>query len=132
MKRTKISAPVKWLVLNGLVTGRTLDFGCGHGFDADQFGFDKWDPNFHPDWPKGEYDTILCNYVLNVIEPDRRKWVIDQIRGFLAKDGIAYFTVRRDIKGTTETSRGTTQYRVNPRMDFVHNGGHFGIYRLQK
>jgi hypothetical protein len=28
----------------GLVRGRVLDCGCGHGFDADHFGWDAYDP----------------------------------------------------------------------------------------
>ena len=68
--RTKMSAPVKFLKGQGLLQGRTLDYGCGKGFDADVLQCSKYDPHFSPELPKGKFDTIICNYVLNVIESE--------------------------------------------------------------
>lgn len=36
IKRTDISVPTRYLLKNGLLKGRILDFGCGFGFDTDE------------------------------------------------------------------------------------------------
>ena len=99
-----MSAPVKFLKGQGLLQGRTLDYGCGKGFDADVLQCSKYDPHFSPELPKGKFDTIICNYVLNVIESEVvRLHTLEQIRLLLKPQGKAYITVRRDIKQDTKT-----------------------------
>jgi hypothetical protein len=46
LKRTSPSRAAVLLVSRGLVRGRTLDYGCGFGLDADTFGWDADDANY--------------------------------------------------------------------------------------
>jgi len=36
IKRSRLSAPARYLLQHGLLKGRILDFGCGLGFDTDE------------------------------------------------------------------------------------------------
>lgn len=36
IKRTDLSAPVRYLLRHDLLKGRILDFGCGFGYDTDE------------------------------------------------------------------------------------------------
>lgn len=75
IKRTSLSVPTRYLLQHNLLKGRILDFGCGYGFDTDELkrqgynitGYDYY--YYRPEYPVGKFDTILCNYVLNVLEP---------------------------------------------------------------
>lgn len=118
--RKNASAPARWLVDQGLVPGpvyaaliRHLDYGCGRGRDADTFGWDGYDPYYAPTPPVGHYDSITCTFVLNVIESTvERKAVLRRIVSLLKDDGVAYITVRRDVKIGGYTSRGTYQENI--------------------
>ena len=69
--RMKPSVTIQWLKDKGLLVGEMLDYGCGKGLDADYFGMDKYDA-YSSDWcnisltTEKKYDTIVCNFVLNV------------------------------------------------------------------
>lgn len=102
--RKRISAPTRYLVEQELVSGFVLDYGCGRGFDARMYRFDKYDPNFYPELTNAKYDTIICNYVLNVVEPEYVPWIVEDIESRLTKEGTAYISVRRDV-GNTATQR---------------------------
>lgn len=90
---------------------KTLDYGCGRGYDAKYFCMDKYDPHYFPEQPVGPYDLIVCNYVLNVIESVEQKMaVIRNIQALLADDGCAYITVRNDYRALNGcTGKGTWQ-----------------------
>jgi len=49
MARSALSAPMRLLHRNNLLRGTVLDYGCGHGFDADELGLWSWDPHYRPD-----------------------------------------------------------------------------------
>ena len=95
--RSRPSAPMAFLNKDHRLVGRTLDYGCGRGVDVDAFGMDGYDPHYSPKRPEGLYDTIVCNYVLNVVTRNEQEQILRDIRGLLADNGIAYVTVRRDI-----------------------------------
>jgi len=111
MARKKPSRPVLRLEKAGLIVGRTLDYGCGRGADTDYLGCEGYDPHYRPDLPEGPFETIVCNYVLNVIDTEEGiVRALTNIRNLLAEDGVAYITVRanrKDLRGYT--SRGTWQ-----------------------
>lgn len=103
IKRNNLSVPTRFLKDNNLLKGRILDFGCGYGFDTDELhrqGYDitGYDYYYRPDFPEGKFDTIICNYVLNVLEPYAQAEVMMNVTNLLQPDGTAYFAVRRDLK----------------------------------
>jgi len=106
-----------------------LDYGCGKGYDADHFGMVKYDPHFFPDKPKQLFDTITCNYVLNVI-PDQaeRVQVLRDIQSLLVDDNaLAFISVRRDLKHDTNT-----QFLVELNLPTVYKDSATVIYLLSK
>ncbi len=102
IRRTSLSVPTRVLQQRGLLKGRILDFGCGFGFDTDELrrqGYDivGYDNYYRPDRPEGKFDTIICNYVLNVLEPYAQAEVMMDVSNLLKPEGTAYFAVRRDL-----------------------------------
>lgn len=134
ISRNKASAPMTYLAVGGFFNSHSiLDYGCGRGFDADTFGLVKFDPHYFPQEPEGKFDIITCNYVLNVCLPSQQNEVIAKIHSLLAVNGVAYITVRRDVKNEGFTSRGT--YQRNVVLDLpvvVEKKGQFCIYKLTK
>ncbi|MFN2261272.1 MAG: HIT family protein, partial [Psychroflexus sp.] len=53
---------------------------------------------YFPEYPTKTYDTILCHYVLNVLQNQDQAKVLYQVSRLLKFGGKAYFSVRRDIK----------------------------------
>lgn len=111
--RRTLSAPMRHLNSLALIpqTSKSLDYGCGRGYDADQLGMDKFDPFHFPQAMSSEYDVVTCNYVLNVIESeDERQDVITELLRNTRSGGVIYVSVRNDkraLKGIT--SKGTWQ-----------------------
>lgn len=139
IKRNKISAPMKWLFDSGLLPvndkTRVLDYGCGRGFDADFFRFDKYDPHYFPNKEllTLEWDCIVCNYVLNTLPSEcDRSDVLCEILAMLSPDGVGFVTVRRDIKKEGYTKKGTFQLNVKLDLPIVYEDSRFCIYRLTK
>ncbi len=103
MKRKRPSFPVRALLERGLISGRVLDFGSGHGRDVEHLrekGFDAtgYDPHYRAEYPEGRFDTILCFYVLNVLFRVEQAHVLMAVSELLKPTGRAYFSVRRDLK----------------------------------
>ena len=68
MVRKAPSAPMRYWADQDLLQGSVLDFGSGN----DDNGFTRYDIATHPD-PAVllvKYDTVICNYVLNVQPSD--------------------------------------------------------------
>lgn len=102
IKRTDLSVPTRYLLQHNLLKGRILDFGCGFGYDTDELkkrGHDiiGYDYYYRPDYPEGKFDTIICNYVLNVLEPYAQAEVLMNVTNLLSPKGTAFFAVRRDL-----------------------------------
>ena len=102
-ERTSLSFPSRWLKYNNLLKGEILDFGCGFGFDTDKlqkegFNIVGYDNYYRPEYPTKRFDTIICNYVLNVLEPEAQAEVLMSVSELLKPTGIAYFSVRRDLR----------------------------------
>jgi ATP adenylyltransferase len=119
ISRKTLPLPTRWLLGRGLLKGVILDYGCGKCFELNNLFFvsDGYDPHYRKDGIEhSSYDTIICNFVLNVIEsPAARQGVIDDIQYLLAPGGIAYISVRNDkekLNGCTK--RGTWQGLVEP------------------
>lgn len=130
--RDRMSAPAQWLKDNGHLSGVGLDYGCGHGEDARRLKYAAYDPYFAPDRPTLNFDTILCTYVLNSIDHESVKEVLKDVNGLLRPGGKAFLTVRRDIKRTTTTSRGTTQRVIKLPLPIMKDCDGFCIYKMDK
>lgn len=133
ISRKKASAPMTWLKAQGKLKGRILDYGSGRGEDADIFKTERYDPHFSPEMPKGKFDTIVSNFVLNVLSEEETDMVIDDVKSRLKPGGEAYFAVRRDVKEEGFTSRGTFQRTVYLGADFEivkEVKGGYAIYRM--
>lgn len=144
--RKAISNPMSYLSVMGKFEGkRVLDFGCGLGQDVDRLranGFDiyGYDPFHSPEMPEGKFDTITCNYVLNVLTPHERLTVLVHISTLIKKGGSIYISVRRDftliqkpqaIKGI-QSSKGTWQYYVELPFEVEHEAnGSFIMYKAR-
>jgi len=130
--RKRLSGPAKYLSENGLLRGDVLDYGCGRGGDASKLDIDSYDPYHNPDGlDEGKlYDTIMCNYVLNVIvDAEERYEVIAKIRSLLKEGGIAYISVRNDIKNLNGyTSIGTWQGFIHLPYTVYKRSSQFVMY----
>ena len=130
--RKTLSAPMRYLSESGKIKGRALDYGCGKGYDADHLDMDGWDPHYRIRRPLGQYDTVTCNYVLNVVSNDMAVVIMADIEQYLAPGGVAYITIRRDIKKEGWTKKGT--YQVNRVLDLpveTEKKGAFIMYKLE-
>jgi len=130
--RRKPSVPMRNLSSLGLLNGTLLDFGSGKGFDATHFGMDKYDPHYSPQIPDGNYETITCNYVFNVVEKDQELNLIRSIQHLLEVGGKAYITVRRDIKTEGYTSKKTYQRNVLLQLPILKETSTYCTYILNK
>lgn len=135
ISRSKVSQPMRWLYENDMLHGETkLDYGCGKGFDADHFEMDKFDPYyFNTNLKSSHYETITCNYVLNVIQSDSE--LVDclkKIQDLLTQLGIAYITVRRDVKESYVSKRGTFQRPVYLNLNSLRKTSQYETYILTK
>jgi len=132
--RKKPSLPCRILNKHSLLIGKMLDYGCGRCFDAKYYGMDAFDPNWniynYINKPS-TYDTIVCNYVLNVVTPLEEEVIIDHIYMLLKTRGNAYFTVRRDLKRDAQKGRGCIQRMVYLPLESIHRTSAFEIYRMK-
>ena len=102
IKRTDLSVPTRYLLQHNLLKGRILDYGCGFGYDTDElikrgYNIIGYDYYYRPYYPEGKFDTIICNYVLNVLEPYAQAEVLMNVTNLLSSNGTAFFAVRRDL-----------------------------------
>ncbi len=133
----KPSQALVLLLQRGLVIGRTLDYGSGHGRDynhltALQYNVECYDPYYAPKRPSGQYDTILCTFVLNVLELPEREQVIKDIDNLLTPNGIAYYTVQRNIKKLQWSVRHTFQDYVILPLPIIFQNSKYCIYEYRK
>jgi len=112
IKRNRLSAPATSLQKLGLLNGKVLDYGCGRGKDCEVLSIDGYDPFYQPIMPSGLYDTILCTFVLNVVNETTQEVILSNIHNLLTDNGKAYITVRRDIKQEGITRINTYQRNV--------------------
>jgi len=134
ISRRKPSAPTQFLDDQGLLKGKLLDFGSGRGFDANHYGMAAYDPHWSPDplTLETQYDTIVCNYVLNVVEPEDEQGILAKVASLLSPAGSAYFAVRRDIPRTGQQGRGCWQRWVELKLPVVTERRGFVIYRMNE
>lgn len=137
ISRKRISLPSEKLFQDGRIVGRTLDFGCGRGTDAIHLSrftgrpVYGYDPHYFPVRPFGQYDTILCNYVLNTLPRDEWVAVIDDIKSFMKSGSKAYITVRNDrMRLRGYTAKKTFQTVVCLALPILYHTPGFRTYEL--
>ena len=131
IKRTKPSAAAS--LIAGAVSGRVLDYGCGHGFDADHYKWESYDPYYRPAKLEGPFDTIICTNVLNALSRNNRHKVIKKIQELLTDDGIAFLTVPRNIPKTGKLGiHHSLQNYVVFTLPSFHCDDKLEIYQLTK
>lgn len=102
-ERETLSMPTRKLLKLNLLKGEILDFGCGFGNDVKFlktkcFNIVGYDSYYFPDLLNRKFDTIICNYVLNILTPEEQTSVLMSVSELLKPEGTAFFSVRRDIK----------------------------------
>lgn len=132
IKRTRLSAPMAALNKKDKIVGRCMDYGCGRGFDADALSMERYDPHFSPKLPTGLFDTITCNFVLNVIEDEEERiQVLQDIQSRLVSGGNAYITVRTDKKSLNGCTKiGTWQGHIELDLPVVQKGSGYCTYQM--
>lgn len=103
--RKGMSKPTRILFNKDLLVGKVLDYGCGKGKDTEDLkalgidikGYDKYNEDFkNEDLLKEKYDTVICNYVFNVIaDLEEHKGVLEQLKSI---GDTVYISVRTDSK----------------------------------
>ena len=111
--RKALSVPTARLLKAGLLRGDILDYGAGKGFDARAIGASSYDPHFAPKKPATKFDTIICNYVLNVVDESTQSEIVSEILSHMKKDARAYITVRRDLPKQGAPGRGCYQRQAH-------------------
>ena len=133
IKRNTVSKTAKILAEKKLIVGRVLDFGCGHGYDADYFGWSAYDPHYRQTKPRGSFDTILCNHVANVLTRKSRLGLYTEINDLLSDGGIAYISVPRNIpKRGKAGPRKRIQNYVVLTLPVVYADSETEIYAMKK
>lgn len=131
------SKPLMILIAQGLVQGRILDYGSGREKDyktLQKAGLDveRYDKFYYPKLPVGLFSTILCTYVLNVVEQSERQDILNDIDSLLEQQGTAYITVTRWCKTPKWTSKGTFQDFVELNLPIIFEDKSLCIYKYQK
>ena len=132
IRRETVSKTARFLEEHQLLRGRILDYGCGFGFDADQFGWEAFDPHYRQKVPEGRFDTIVCNHVANMLTRDNRQELFEAIRALLAFQGKAYVSVSRKIPRTGKIAlRKRIQNYVVLTLPSHFRDDELAIYRLE-
>ena len=101
--RRKVSKPTERALAINLIKGRVLDYGCGRLVDARylaEYGYavSCYDKYYQPEMPEGKFDTILCIYVLNVVNQLEQAAIVNDMMTRLNKNGRIIVAVRRPVE----------------------------------
>jgi hypothetical protein len=132
IRRATVSKTARFLVEHRLLRGRILDYGCGFGLDADQFGWEAFDPHYRQKLPGGRFDTIVCNHVANMLTRQSRQKLFQAVQALLTAQGRAYISVSRKIPKTGKLApRKRIQNYVVLTLSSVFRDDELEIYRLE-
>jgi DNA phosphorothioation-associated putative methyltransferase len=139
--RKRPSLPLRILINDNKINkdDKILDFGCGRGTDytwlqLNNYNANGYDPYWNPtkNLLDKKYDIVLCSYVLNVVNINKRRAVINKLKGLINKSGKIYITVRRDIKKDYTTKYGVHQYLVYLPYKIIKETSAYCIYEINK
>ena len=132
-QRQALSKTACVLIEGNLVRGRVLDYGCGHGFDADRLGWEAYDPYYRPGHPTGPYNTIIVNHVASILTGAPREELFRAVNVLLAPSGTAYISVSRNIPVSGKPApRRRIQNYVILTLPSIFDDEEEEIYRLAK
>ena len=102
-ERETLSFPARFLLNHNLFHGEVLDYGCGFGKDvellkAKGIEISEYDKHYFPEYPQKKFDTIICFYVLNVLQPEEQATVLLELSQLVKSSGKVYIAVRRDLR----------------------------------
>lgn len=138
VSRKEMSLPLQHIMKKYTIHHKKiLDYGCGRGEDVRQLlsraiKVEGYDPYYQPERPAGTFSVVLCTYVLNVLDPRKVDDVIEDVFKYLNKWGVAFFTVRRNIRKEGFTSKGTQQWMVHLPFEKELETSEFCIYKVKK
>lgn len=117
-----------------VLSDNVLDYGCGYGFDADYFKWDKYDPCYFDNYPNKQFQNIVCINVLNVVSKRIRNEIIKNIQELLNDDGKAYLCVPRNIPiaGKYSNFERRPQNYVILTLNSIFKDKKIEIYELNK
>lgn len=149
--RSKVSAPLRYLLDQDLIKGYACNWGEGRAFVDTEAMQDRtgaavgYDPMSTKDanrWkPLDSFDTIYCGYVLNTVLAAEASYILSDVVKHLNPGGTAYFAVRTDkVEGEpyldgVYTSRGTFQVDYTPYLpwlDVIHKTSHYAIFKIRR
>src|SRR5262249_40957495 len=132
IRRETVSKTARVLAERRLLRGRVLDYGCGFGFDADHFGWEGYDPHYRQKLPQGQFDTIVCNHVANMLTRASRQELFAVLKALLTARGKAYVSVSRKIPMCGKIAmRKRIQNYVVLTLPSLYRDGELEIYRLE-
>ncbi len=139
------SRPLQDLIVDKLINGDVLDYGAGKGADTKyliDLGYTAigYDPYYTPDMPQRKFDTVFCNYVINVISDyATRTALVNILLSKCKRGGHVIITTRttkeinknaingdwRSLNDGFLTSRGTFQigFNSNDLIQYLPTGG---------
>ena len=117
-----------------VLTNDVLDFGCGYGFDANYYNWEKFDPYYFDNYPNKKFKNIVCINVLNVVSKKIRNEIISNIQELLEDSGVAYLCVPRNvpIKGKYSGFERRPQNYVVLTLNSIYIDKSIEIYELYK
>lgn len=155
--RNTLSIPTNILLNSNLLVGKILDYGCGYGFDT-QFlkvkgfnikGYDKYSEIYNKSCLLIDtYDTIICNYVFNVIDLKEHNELLNKLKQM---SNNIYISVRSDNNSIKDnwkyiksddywlTPKGTyqrfyTEEMINKyfgEVKYIKSNNSFRLFRLE-
>ena len=134
IKRNNPSKAASILNQMNVLSGEILDYGCGYGFDADYFNWDKFDPCYFDKYPEKKYDNIVCINVINVVSSKIRIEIINNIKELLNDNGKAYLVAPRNIpiNGKFSNFERRPQNYVVLSLNSIYKDKNLEIYELNK
>jgi diadenosine tetraphosphate (Ap4A) HIT family hydrolase len=140
-ERETLSFPARFLLNHNLFHGEVLDYGCGFGKDVELLkvngieisGYDK---HYFHEYPQKEFDTIICFYVLNVLQPEEQATVLLELSQLVKSSGKVYIAVRRDLRFEgfrTHKIHQKPTYQCNVKLPFksIFRNENCEIYEYQ-
>lgn len=138
IKRNKISLPSKIICNHKLMIEPILDYGCGRSDDVNILKYENYDitgydPYFASSKPLSKFKTVLCHYVLNVVDDSTISMIISDLKSYCDTGGNIFITVRRDINNDYESYPGVIQRNiVLEDIEIFYETCSFCIYILRR